>query len=583
MSLTTDTLRIKALGFDAETDVMDDSITDGIKFDHTGRFLLLSDKAIPKNKAVYIEFTVTSYTVNNDIRHIPLMVGVHKEPSLGILNSDYCLGSLYYTKNSWYTGIDSVSYLAFKVEEKYASRFPIVSYVQEIQAKVPLRKSIIGIGVNMISNSINIYVDGLLFYTFSPSVLNMNTDEENYYFAIYAPELGKNLKGSINFGRHGVKYLPSGYFSFYQSIKIGRNVKYDIISSIKVGNRFLNNGFDLDIINSSITIDNQLAPISQSTENYRRDLELIPNHSNMTYYTDLSKTTINKHAFQFSPKDDEEDYAYISYPIDKYKKIYFEFHCAEANLINDHIGCPISIGITKNPINLDMSSFQLNLYHLRSDVYKIESTYYGFTTIYRNSYIKNPVYPAQPNTIGVLIDLYMNTIELYTDSLLFCSVVSPDIDFSDPTETAYIYFKAPPSDIFEGTGHIICNFGTKNTSDKQYQDPDLEFQNLYDNISILDLWYYYNYPLKIPYHKEPERVCEVRCTMKVISDRLVYGKNIYASIIVPEEDEEWSPGLNKMWKTYNKVSKAETVNNLPDRSIYDIHKLIEKDKDNNKR
>lgn len=583
MSLTTDTLRIKALGFDAETDVMDSDITDGLKFDHTGRFLLLSDKAIPRNKASYIEFTVSSYTSNNDIRHIPLMVGVHKEPSLGVLNSDYCLGSIYYTKNSWYAGIQEVSYLAFKVEEKYASRFPIISYVREIQAKVPLRKSVIGIGVNMLYNSINIFVDGYLFYSFSPSVLDMNNDEENYYFAIYASEIGKNIKGVINFGRHGVKYLPNGYLSLYQSTKIGRDSKYDIISSIKVGNRFLNNSFDQDSINASVTIDNQLAPISPSTENYRRDLELILNGDNMTYYTDLTKTTINKHAFQFSPKENTTDYAYISYPIDKYKKIYFEFHCSDAKLINDHIGCPISIGITKNPINLDMESFKLNLYHLRSDVYKIESTYYGFKTIHRNSYIKNPVYPAQPNTIGVLIDLYMNTIELYTESILFCTVESPIIDFRDSTETAYVFFEAPPSGIFEGTGHVICNFGTKNTSDKQYQDPDLEFQNIYDNRYILDLWYYYNYTLKIPYHKEPERVCEVIATMKVISDKLVYGKNIFATITIPEEETEWSPGLNKMWKTYNKISKAETVNNLPDKSIYDIHKLIEKDKEYNKR
>lgn len=577
MEVVIDNTKIKGLGYNSNS-IQDDSIIeDGVHFHKKGTFLILSNKAIPKNSQVYMEIVVTSQPNNMDIRYLPLMLGVHKEPSFGIINADCCLGSIYYTKMRYYSNTDPNTYLAFRVIDKIYNGAIESRYTNDISARVPIRGSIIGLGVNMLENSISIFVDGRLLYDFNPLYFNMNQDEGEFYFAVYCPEPGETTAGIVDFGRYGTKYIPNGYTNFYAHLYSRKINYYDLDGHIIVG-KSIENTVDKDIIKGSCIIENDLAPII----NHRRDLELVLNKPDtMTYYVDLDETMINKHAFKFSPNN--EEWAYINLPLDKYQRLYFEFHCSNATLINNYLGIPISIGLTKDKEDLSQASFKIDLFHLNIGGYKITTKSEGFEYIEGNYKIVSPSTPVQPNTIGIIIDLFTSTIEIYTEGILFTSITSTLIDFSKDTEPVWLFFE-PNSSVFKGTGHIVCNFGTQNTTDLSYVDDVFKFDFLRDNSTVLDLWYYYNHTIKEPYYNEElGRDCSFDCSIKVISDKLIYSKIIYSTITVLEPENEWGFGLNKLWKSYNKVSKNNTSNNLPDKNIFDIQKMIEEDKVNNRR
>jgi hypothetical protein len=74
--------------------------------------------------------------------------------------------------------------------------------------------------------------------------------------------------------------------------------------------------------------------------------------------------------------------------------------------------------------------------------------------------------------------------------------------------------------------------------------------------------------------------------MKVISDHISYSRYITSTITVPEPKEigkNWSPVLNRLYSTYNKVTETEDRNNVPTISIFDLKKQIKEDEENNRR
>ena len=79
---------------------------DGLNFSLNEVALLICNKAVPRDGRIYFEFTVTSYNAIQVIRNIPLYVGVHKEPSFGVLNADCCIGSIYYEEGKDFDIID---------------------------------------------------------------------------------------------------------------------------------------------------------------------------------------------------------------------------------------------------------------------------------------------------------------------------------------------------------------------------------------------------------------------------------------------------------------------------------------------
>ena len=332
---------------------------------------------------------------------------------------------------------------------------------------------------------------------------------------------------------------------------------------------------------------NQLAPVNAAA--HRRDLELILNHpENMILYKDYEKTIVNKHGFAFTVNDskmDDPDMAYINFPLDHTKRLYFEFHCSNCSLKDEQMGVPLTIGLTQDPNDLTKKSFQVDLFHLRTDGYHLVTMKDGYEFLAGNYTILSPSAPIQPDDLGILIDLAQNTIEIYTDGILF-TVVKPIesiATFNDTTELTYFFFKSRPDKSF-GEGYVICNFGTQDSitagigspvmDETPYIDDNFEF-DICDNQSVLSLWYYYNYTIKdLLTH-------DIDCMVKVISDRIPFSKFIYCSITVPDNYTEWGPGLNTLYATYNKASDEEEKQNLPDKTAFEIRKMIEED--NNRR
>lgn len=582
--------KIRAIGYNSKS-IQDDSIVEDNVFAAKGTFLLIANRAIPKNSKVYIETTVTSTPGNRDIRHVPLCFGVHKEPSFGVLGSDCSLGAVYYTRNAYVMGPDTSGYISFCIRDKYAGQLMKYRYVKDTGGRVPIRGTVIGLGVDMVNNTISIYTDGQLFYSWTPSEFVMNDEPNDFYFAVYCSEHNEYCSGSINYGRYRTKYLPPGYMDFYQELYDKTAVDYEFEAQLRVPSQY-DYTCATDILSGSCLSVNEDKPINP--EYHRRDIPLVLNHpDSMIYYKDEEEGVVNQHGFKYTPTEylgGEDDMAYLKYPIGQNKRIYFEFHSSGASLVEDQMGIPLVIGITKDVDDLYKEAFHINLFHLRTDGYHLYTYKDGIGFLAGNYNILNPSAPVQPNEIGVLLDLDTNTITLYTEGTPF-TVVSPDtsiVDFSDISEPVYFFFKSAP-EVFIGEGHVIVNTGTRSPSQMGAGEDDPELEGFYDedfkwdvadNQYVLSYWWYYNYPLSEYYYRD------LMCSMKVISDHIPYSKYIYSTITVPESSDiskKWSPGLNRLNGTYNKVTETEERNNRPTISIFDLKKQIKEDEDDNTR
>lgn len=625
MPISSNTWKLKLLAYDENSNIDNSVITKGSYFDITGNYFVFINKPVPKYSKVYVEFEVTDCDMTNEIRHIPLMVGISKEPSKGYHNTDYCIGSLYYTKNTWAPAINPSAYLAYTLMEKYGYVNPIVTYQSNVSIRPPIKNTVIGLGIDMLHNTINIYTDGVFFYGFSPDYFHIN-DSPNIYISIYSLEMKKHIKGVFRFGKESMKYNPviyidgvpspngEHYNGLYDELYLKHNIDLNIPAQVTTGFRYSNSGYEKKLLTGNLNVDNDLAPIN--TAENRRDLEIIIDNDNMRYYNDIYKLILNKHAFQYTPRLNNTDCAYINFPLDKFEKLYFEMSCYNATLQNSYLGIPLQIGLTKYPTFLERESVTFNLFHAKEDAdsilqnaifvkddmteYDFESlhadasyitTYYsyGFKMITNTNYeIFNPVYPSQPTTLGILIDLHNHTVEIYAEGVLFItfSLNKDIIDFSLPEEPVYFFFKAAPEYVLKRTGYVICNFGTKNTLNKSYMDDDFKYFLFSGDERVKGLWDYYNLVMKEIYHNDADRSIDIISTIKVIEEKLVYGKNIFCRIIVPDttiQNEQWTPGLNKLWSSYNKVSNSEPANNVPDKSIYDLQKMIKSDEVTNRR
>lgn len=584
MAATISKAKIRAIAYNSKS-IQDDTIVENTVFSGTGTFLLLSNRAIPRNSKVYIETTITSNPNNRDIRHLPLCLGVHKEPSFGVLGSDCSLGGVYYTRNAYIMGPDTTGYIAFTIRDKYAGQLMKYRYVNDTGGRVPIRGTVIGLGVDMVNNTISIYTDGVLFYSWIPSEFVMNDEPNDFFFAIYCSEHNEPLSGSINFGRYRTKYLPEGYMDFYQELYDKQSSIGEFECNIKVPSPY-DYTSATDILNGSLHSQNDIAPIDYI--HHRRDIPLVRNHpDSMIYYKDESKGIINEHAFTYTDTEylgGEDDMAYIKFPIGQNKKIYFEFHSSGATMKEDQMGIPLVIGVTKNVDDLYKDAFHINLYHLRTDGYHLYTYKDGIGFLAGNYNIMNPSAPVQPNEIGVLLDLENNTITLYTEGTIF-TIVSPYTSitsFEDVTEPVYFFFKSVP-EVFTGSGHVIVNLGTRSPSQMGagtddpalagFYDEDFKWK-IADNQYVLSYWWYYNYPLNQYFYKDLYSV------MKVVSDHISYSRYISSTITIPEDtsiSKGWSPGINRLNSTYNKVTDIEERNNVPTISIYDLKKQIEED------
>lgn len=574
MAVTYGSKRIMPVAINDKS-VRDDSILSDEHFAHKGRFLLIADKPIPKNSKVYMEITVTDQSIEKDIRHVPIYVGIHKEPSYGILANDFCLGNVYYTKTQYLNALNLDYYIAFNVMERYATLVDMkYQFITDVTSKVPIKNTVIGIGVDMIQGEINIYTDGKLFYSFKPIQFNINDQPNDIFFAMYMAESTEYIEGDFNLGRCGVKYLPPGYLSMYDEYYYKIGVNKDITSRIQVNPMY---GNLLTVpIDGKMDMKNEIAPVIDN----HRDVWIEKCSPSMDYYTDATKTNINPRAFEYHNTPItavSNEYAWVCYPIPVYQKVYFEFSSREGELLSNYEGVPLRVGLTSNPKNKFKNSYLVDLFHEIGVPYKLHMWSNSNEFVYANSYITTPNLPVQPNHVGVMIDLENNQFTLYNDGTAFatfpCFKYLNDFTKEGIDNLTWFMFEIPAEFLVTGdVGYTICNFG----------ETPFKYLNIADNINIMSLYYYYNYTIKSP------TGFDFNCTIKVIPEFLEVNKYISCYIVVGDpNDNIWSPGINRMWATYNKVGPygddAIPHRNEPTISPFDLNRLIEADKSTNKR
>ena len=246
---------ILPIAYDGDSNY-DPSLTSGENFScKNKRFMILSSKSIPKRTKAYCEVTIRKCNIsNNKVRHIPIYVGVMKEPSYGYMASDLCLGSVYYCNKYEYTGEDWKFPINIQSIERFKQSVDFVKSNKNsvIDSKIPKLNTVIGIGVDMVNNTITIYTDGRKFYSFSPTKFNLNTDTADFYFCLVFPldkdnnivermSYPTDISGVFNFGRVRMTYLPTGYWTLYQEYYTKEEASKDITCTVKHKSKYGDN------------------------------------------------------------------------------------------------------------------------------------------------------------------------------------------------------------------------------------------------------------------------------------------------------------------------------------------------------
>lgn len=530
--------------------VLDGNIHDdwvnGMTFSTAGSVLLLSSYPIKKYYPTYFETVITSYDQVSYLRRIPLYLGIHKDPTPGTLLNDFCLCPIFYEIGKDY-------YTLIRQNGNDSSLT-----ITTPQCAMPIINSVIGVGIDPNNKTITIYNNGNVFYSVNiPFDIN---NDDNFYLAVYKIQQ-INMAGYVAYGRYNdIKNKPSSYWSLYDSYFNISTSNTDINSSITVGE--IPGLYDLVLDNqSTINVTNNIAPIDSETNT--RNIPLYFRYSSM-------QDSSNNMIFNMQHRDNinyltDTDMMTISLPIPIYPKIYFEFNIKQATMNSNYIGIPVSLGITTmQNNNISQKSFRINLWHIFRNLYNTYIVRNSNQTLYNTLNLSSDVLLEEPNTIGVIIDLYNSIIKLYTeDGYLFSTIQLPPSLFNDLSQTYYAFISAD-NEAFSNSFYGIINFGQ---NPLEISIDEENYQSLYD---------YYNSSIKIWLSNYPELDCIVR----TLPYELNYNKDITSMLIVNNESNDekiWSPGLNKMYGTYNTISNTTPKNNQPIYDIFTYKQLIQND------
>lgn len=517
----------------------DPSLVSGEFFNCNNPFLILSSRSIPKDQKVYMEVTITEHPRNDNIRHIPLYLGVHKEPSMGVLANDCILGSLYYTMAQDY-----------EIRERHrGSTDEAKQNVPKLYARIPIVGTVIGMGVSIADNTITFYSDGKLFYTITPTTFIMANSTDRWYFAIYN-ELYETLHGRINYGRYKTKFLPEGYINLYNYLDSLVPEKPPVIPTPPYDPR---DSRKAEFMMSGKT-ENIIAPIEEDKRRHPRVIvkktgELVNNN------TKISMTS----------NPDDPDMATINFPCPIDQKVYIEITVKEGTMKEKIYGIPMIVGISDRINDDSHKSFALDLFHRNGDTYLAHSTIDGEKRYHRFEEILNPSSPVQPITMGILFDLQGGYISIITDNSVFSKVPIQRVSFDDEGGLYYIYFKSA-DDVYTGELSLIVNSG----------EDRIDFDLNWDEKTVYDYW---NDSLRFYL----EQVPEFECRIKVRPYYTEFNSFFPCTITVPRVGDivkGFTPGLNMLMDSYNVITDTEKHINSPEIGVFDFYQKIREDMDN---
>lgn len=537
---TNQSIKIKPIAYNYKSEP-DTGIVSGESFNCSKPFLILSSMSIPKNACTYMEVTITYHPENETIRHLPFYLGIHKEPSMGVLCNDCVLASVYYTTTEDY-----------KIFEKHRGEVTETDQtVPKLYAKIPIVNTVIGIGVDVFSNTITLYSDGKKFYSFQPSTFRINDSKDKWYFAIYNSTF-EALHGKINFGRYRTEYLPDGYCTLYQQYWNHETSTTDIDCKMEVPG-IAYPDYRIYDFPAKINPENSIAPISP--EDGHRHLSLIYKRDGMKYE--------GTNSFQMVSNETDPDLATINFPCPINQKVYVEVNVKEGTFKDGFYGIPIQFGLTSKINDYTEKSFRVNLYHRKGDTYRTFSEENGNQLIHTIPEITNPSTPVQPHTVGMVFDLANQHIQVITDNTIFADIPIEGANFSHEGDIVYIFFKSA-DESYTGTLYGVVNFG----------EDVIDFQLDKDVKSLYDYW---NDCIKF-YLGEPFPGFE--CRMKVRPYYNKYNSFVYCSLTVPRLEavmNGFTPGLNMLMDSYNVVSDTQPYNNTPVLDPFEFAKRVDED------
>ena len=585
---------IVPIAYDERSKEVSNKIIDGFDFSSKGRFLIVSSRPIPLNTRMYMEVTIISNNSTQYIRYLPIFVGIHKEPlSYGVLGSDFCLGTVYYGKSDLLMRINRPEYFtSFMVMERYNHSALTYQFINDINYKVPVINSTIGIGVDMGINTITIFVDGHEFYSFSPTKFHMNEEPENFYFAIYSSELNTFLKGIINLGRYKILYKPENWYTLTDVYYDKKKAYIDLHCRFQVKPKYENSRTAIIECNESgpLIMNNTIAPVNPNTK--ERKIEFIVNDEEMLSYVATLRLKHKQYGFICKIKKDNKDLkiARLKFPIPVSPKIYFlltcwgyEYIASITNPMYGYEGIPITLIISKNNNwseesleNYTNYAYGIDLFHKIYNRFKLHTYIEGNDFDEANDYIYSSSMPSQPQKIGVLLNLENNSILITINGAKFTelNINKEVLDFTSIYNQYWFYIVFHP-ELLESNdiAYVIGEFGD--------EEEPLKYLDTFDkNDNIRTLYDYYNYTLK------KFSFVEFTCSIQVIKKINGYPIHAYLTSQVIVEDntyEEWGPGLNLMFNTYNKVSDTESKENTPKKTTFEMLDMIEIEKENNRR
>lgn len=509
---------------------------DGLNFSLNEVALLICNKAVPRDGRIYFEFTVTSYNAIQVIRNIPLYVGVHKEPSFGVLNADCCIGSIYYEEGKDFDIIDQ-----YKAERDNEHRVP-----DKIHYRIPAITDAVGVLIDSTCNTITIYNEGHILYSFSPSHFNLNDDR--YFPCIYTSAQAA-IKGHINFGKAGIVNIPPKAYSIY-------GYYYRRISSVSTID------FKFNVVNDTPTINGTSIgfDLSMSSDHELGDTVPLYTVSRTAKYRDSTNLNFTIDHKDSSNYDDDGCIVASNKGIPYYTKVYLECRVKNGTLGKDVVGIPIAVGLANSQGTIMSKSFMMPLYHGKQYRYSYKEI---TDRVPYEHYIKNmlsPIAMDQEKIIGIGFDLENQSMSIYMDKILMCVIKTDAIKFKQANDMMYFIIH----DVGAFTGTISCsvNFG------------ETQFEGVLPE-GYMSLWDYYNhfYPILI------KNCPNIAFDFKALPYKTLKAKYLHFSFYVIGQDFDEGafkkPGMNKLMKTFNTVSDQE-AHLTGERSIIYLDDLISK-------
>ena len=514
---------------------------DGLQMNCNESCLFLGNRLLPKDTVTLIELTVNSYTPLPNIRHLPLYVGFHEEPSLGILNASCCFGSLFYEEGKDYDCFEHVN-----------GGTSLTRFVpSKIYSRIPAATEVIGIKYDPLANEISIYRDGNLFYKFSPQYNNLATGD--FYPAVFVMN-NCNLDARINFGKKGLQFPQTGamsLFGFYFKKKpVTPEIVFDLIAEPDPTRFMVDDDILVDLDVDSDILPGSMVPLymesPQATFTDPSQLKFDINKPSATNFDYFGTTLTSNRGVPFE------------------EKVYVEFQVKNGVLLDGTVGIPISVGLSNTKGHIMNKSIRLNMFHLKQQTYMYkEVKSYTSTVLYTTSGIMTTVSPNQSMWVGVAFDLKNREYTVSINSIPFYTVKVPSLAFT-PGSGEFYYFMLHQEGIEKNDDPMDGNGGLPLKGEVNFGQTTL---HTVLPSGYMTLWDYYNnyYHIPIlPYREICFDFMAYPYKMKIEAEILWHFRAIGQELF-PQE-ASGNPGINQFKGTMNRVMDDEP-HFIPDQGI----------------